>query len=356
MDSLNLQKKTWDITIPYVVAKDLKAEDIEDCIKQDLKHWVFQKEASVKQAKEGRWHYQFRGEWNERIRGVTIPRKYRCFQRCRVSLTSTGECKKFDYVMKEVTRIEGPWSDQIKKHKGMLTRKVKKVLALGAFPWQESIAESFRRQRNDLTADDRIINVMISPDGGDGRAHLAEWLLWLGLCYEVQPYDNFKEIMDAVIDHKHTGYMIDFPRALYEGDPKALAKFYAGMEKVKDGRGADPRYSSRTFQMESPAIWIFTNSKPRMSLLSASKWALWTTPYFGGPLITWDAWMGAELAKHDNAAPTRSAEATSQRMRRFASATPDLQPKTERVGAASPPPEPWLEDSGLSWDDLSEVL
>lgn len=285
-----------------------------DCIKEDVVEFKFQKEHSAAQREGGTWHYQFRGVWGDKIRGLTIPRKYPCFKGAHVSLTSgevAGRGKmdwvSWDYVQKGFSKVPGPngWSSKGGPNRGLLTRKVRKVLAFGLFPWQQHIYDSCVAQMSDDTADDRVINVMISLKGGDGRGHLGEYLMYMGVAADIMPQDNLVQLMGQVIDNKHTAYVIDFPRCCFEGDRKALARFYTAMERIKDGKGCDPRHRNRPFQMESPCIWIFTNQKPDTRLLSLSKWAFWTCEVFGGPMVRWRDGVHDIKGSHDiNTSPS----------------------------------------------------
>lgn len=316
-ESVKSQKRCWDITVPHATAVDWSPEALVDCIKEDVVDYKFQKEHSKVQQANGTWHYQFRGVWSDKIRGLTIPRKYPCFKGAHVSLTSgevAGRGKmdwvNWDYVQKGFSRVQGDgpngWDSRGKGGKrGLLTRKVRKVLALGLFPWQQFIVDSFTAQMFDETADDRVINVMISLAGNDGRGTLGEYCMYMDLAADIMPQDNVIQIMGQVIDQRHTGYVIDFPRCCFQGDRKALARFYTAMERLKDGKGCDPRNKNRPFQMESPCIWIFTNSKPDVSMLSITKWAFWTCEVFGGPMVRWRDGVHDIKRSHDiNTSPS----------------------------------------------------
>lgn len=45
---------------------------------------------------------------------------------------------------------------------------------------------------------------------------------------------------------------------------------------LKNGKVYDTRHSSRKWFVDSPVIWVFTNSEPDTELLSSDRWRLWT--------------------------------------------------------------------------------
>lgn len=65
----------------------------------------------------------------------------------------------------------------------------------------------------------------------------------------------------------------DMPRAM----PKqALHGLYTAIEQIKKGKVYDLRYHYKDWWFDSPQIWVFSNTMPDRSLLSADRWKVWT--------------------------------------------------------------------------------
>ena len=73
-------------------------------------------------------------------------------------------------------------------------------------------------------------------------------------------------------NRKPKGIFFDMPRAMSK---ESLHGFYSAIEQIKKGKLYDCRYHYKSYWIDSPRIFIFTNKLPDMKLLSADRWRLW---------------------------------------------------------------------------------
>jgi len=174
------------------------------------------------------------------------------------------------YVTKEETRVDGPWSD---KEKEIFVPRQYDGILENLRPFQTVIWNSVPNR------DYRTINVIIDHVGHNGKSSFARLMQIYGKGYVIPPLNCFKEVSQMVcnilMDHDNRDpgcFIFDIPRGLKQDD---LRSMYAGIEQIKNGIVFDTRYHYKTYDFHSPAIWVFTNTKPLMSLLSLDRWKLW---------------------------------------------------------------------------------
>ena len=154
----------YDLTIPSgkVSLDDIFKDFIKYC-----KNYVFQ----LEKGKTGYEHYQCRIRLKVRDR---ISKVIKMFPFAHVSVTST-ECKDDDfYVMKDDTRIKGPWSDK----KQRVPRQIRDIVLR---PWQQKIVDMIEKW------DTRTINIVIDEKGNIGKTILATYVGYHGLGYVLPP-------------------------------------------------------------------------------------------------------------------------------------------------------------------------
>ena len=66
---------------------------------------------------------------------------------------------------------------------------------------------------------------------------------------------------------------VDLPRAM---DKSRLNGIYTAIEQIKKGKLYDLRYNYKEWWIDSPALWVFSNIEPDMTMLSRDRWRLWT--------------------------------------------------------------------------------
>lgn len=188
------------------------------------------------------------------------------------------------YVIKEQTRVDGPWTDQTEaapqyiplQYRGLLDR---------LYPWQEKVLES----RN--VFDSRSVNLVYDPEGNHGKstcASLAE-LHYQGL--DLPPITDAKELMQVACDilmakecRTPAIVFMDLPRSM---DQKRLAPFMVAIEQIKKGHVCDVRHHYKDWWFDSPQIWVFANWMPDLKFLSKDRWKLWTIDIESMDLVTY---------------------------------------------------------------------
>lgn len=261
---------SWDFRMN---AEGLHEDVIIASLKRVAKHYVFQEE----RGDGGYVHYQGRfslikkrrkpellKDWADLELEMPVPNY--------LQPTTTGEQKRtsFSYVTKEVTRVRGPWSDKTEKEyipiqfRGMTDR---------LYPWQRHIYES------GSILDFRAVDLLYDPRGSRGKTVAAFLTMLEGKGIVVPPVNDAKELMQSCCDicmssgERSPGpFFVDMPRAM--GKDK-LYGIYSAIEQIKNGYLYDLRYNFKKWMIDSPRIWVFTNTLPDLDLLSADRWRIW---------------------------------------------------------------------------------
>ena len=252
-----------DITVPADRVKD--PGSLADIFDRHCSKWVFQ----LERGDTGYEHFQGRLRLMKQKCFNTIKLQWSQYiPGCHVSITSSEvhHSNSFNYVMKEETRIQGPWSNEDRPK--VLTRQMALFLEKELYPWQKEIEKLCHEW------DDRIVHVILDPRGCIGKSYFAEYLEYKDLAYEVPPFTVMEDIMQCCMSIKpQKAYLIDMPRGLKK---EKLSSFYAGIECLKNGVMYDKRYAFRKRRIDRPQIFIFTNCMPDKRLLSRDRWRFWT--------------------------------------------------------------------------------
>lgn len=257
----------YDFTIPV----DLySVETLQSILRKNCKRWCFQKEEGA----SGYIHYQCRISLIKRRRYSHLLKQAKegtIFLKGNFSPTSNPTFYKGDmfYVMKEDTRIEGPWSDtdEIKT----LTKQLKIFQTYELRCYQKAIM-------NEATKFDfRKINLIWDTTGNCGKSMLAEHMEYLGIAEEIPPFrmmdDIFQWVCSRGIKHGFKPcYIVDMPRGMKKDK---LGDFYSGIEVIKNGVAYDKRYQGTKCRFDRPRIFVFTNTLPCFDLMSKDRWETW---------------------------------------------------------------------------------
>lgn len=242
-----------------------------------FKQWIFQKE----RGDNGYEHWQIRGSAIHKRRIQEHSYKWRTRHGLKpgdVGIVFSDEAisptcnsvvgdkgrKTFSYVLKEDTRIEGPWrdTDEVK----VCTKSVEFLQKKGLDPWQNEILESLKNY------DHRSINVLVDKRGNIGKTTFEDWLTFHGHACDLW-FGPRKDMMEeAYAMRGKSAYTINLPRAL---NKKEMHEFWEFIEQLKDGRVRDARYKAKRMRMERPVIWIFTNDRPLLETQSMDRWKFW---------------------------------------------------------------------------------
>lgn len=261
----------WDFRMN---AEGLSEVVVIASLKRIAKHYVFQEERGEE---SGYLHYQGRfslikkrrksellKDWAELEMEMPVPNY--------LQPTMTGEHKttSFSYMLKEVTRTRGPWSD--KTEAKYIPRQFRGMLDT-LYPWQREIFESGN------VFDYRGIDLLYDPQGSRGKSIVAHVSRLMGKGIVVPPVNDATRLMQVCCeicmakgDRAPGPFFIDMPRAMGKD---RLYGIYSAIEQIKTGYLYDLRYSFKKFLIDSPRIWVFTDTLPDLSMLSADRWRIW---------------------------------------------------------------------------------
>jgi hypothetical protein len=259
------QKMGFDVTIPCT---QILYDDLIVKMKGYFKKWVFQKETY----ENGDHHWQIRGWLIHKKTCKALFKEVIPNIPGHWSMTSSTVHlgpKSFNYVMKEDTRVEGPWKDtDIMPERPPLTWQLEEFMTYELRPYQQFIFD--RTQIRDM----RHINIVYDPSGHCGKSLFCEFLEYQGVAFECPPFRSMDDMMEFVHGFPaQSCYMIDMPRGMKKDK---LGEFYSGVEILKNGVTWDTRYHGKKRRMNRPNIWIFTNTLPVMELMSVDRWNIYT--------------------------------------------------------------------------------
>lgn len=266
---------TWDFT--------LKAENIDvEKLKKDLgifcKKWCFQLE---KGSTTGYLHYQGRISLKVRKRDVKpVFKKYGYYN---IFLTPTSTtCRRDDfYVMKDETRVKGPWMDEERSVEGNETYVPRDIKRLNdGNLWRPFQSEIYNQC---LEFNEDRVNIIIHPKGMAGKTKIVRKCCIEGRGCEIPFCNDFRDVMrmafccQKAYKKKYKkdcpAFFIDIPRAI---NKEKLYQMYGAIEKLKSGFAYEDRYKYKVTYFDPPRIFVFTNSKPDLTLLSDGRWILQT--------------------------------------------------------------------------------
>lgn len=249
---------------------------LKDFLKSFCKKWGFQREIS----KGDYDHYQGRISLLEKLRITQVIQIFHDKKiMANISNTSSASAKAsmfYNYVTKEDTRIEGPWTDKnsIIKYIPRQFRNKENTL----LPWQQTVSDMFEYFKGDGFCD-RKINVIYDKQGNNGKSTLAH-LMRLHLNGVVLPSVNDGEklcqsccdIMMGKEIRTSVPVFIDLPRAM---DKSRLYGIYSAVETILSGYVYDVRHKYRDWDFDTPFVWVCTNMEPDDSMLSKDRWNVW---------------------------------------------------------------------------------
>jgi len=248
----------WDFTIPQERGT---VDEVKNKLIQNCKAWCFQLE---KGAKTGYMHYQ--GRVSLKVKARKAPA---IFTGMKWLPTSDANKDNFYYVDKEDTRVEGPWKDT-----DPVIYLPRQFRDIKLYEWQNTIKDSAN------IFEPRKIDLIFDSEGGKGKSTIASICEILHGGIDMPPLNDFKEIIALTCDicmERNTRdpkiIFFDLPRAL---DKDRLNGLYSAIEQIKKGKLYDCRYKYKSWWIDSPRCWVFSNHLPDTTMLSADRWNIWT--------------------------------------------------------------------------------
>jgi len=253
--------------------------EVKEAFKRLCKKWVFQTE----KGDTGYLHYQGRISlikkrrkpeimklWNSMELKMPFPEYF------EPTVSEEYRTGSMFYVMKEDTRVDGVFTDELEKkleeeyvpkqYRGYTDDKLR--------PFQYDIKYKFRE------FDDRRINLIYHPEGNGGKSTIASVMELEGKAIDMPPINDSKELVQVLCDICVDGKLrdpspifIDMPRAM---EKNKLSGMYTAIEQIKKGKLYDLRYHYKKWWIDSPIIWVFTNTLPNLEHLTNDRWRLFT--------------------------------------------------------------------------------
>lgn len=241
------------------------------------KNWVFQLEECPSTK---RLHFQGRCMLKDKARVTTIAGdshkagmvgSHWSETNCKV-----GE-KDFKYVMKDDSKIEGPWMDESNKLelKAVAPFEIQGITML---PWQKDLCELAK------TYDPRTIHILYDRKGGVGKSIFVDWMEFHENAFIPPILNNTKDLLQAVcsytLDMASMGkqpseiFIFDFEKTA--AGMSQLSQLYRAVESIKNGRIYDTRYKYKAIRLHKrPSVIIMTNVLPPQTFMSQDRWRYW---------------------------------------------------------------------------------
>lgn len=249
------------------------AQDVKEFLKRHCENFLFQLE------KTGDSNIHFQGRVN-----LTMRKRCETFEALfkeqftkdefyRVGCTPTsGNCRNFSYVMKEETRIKGPWSDR----PIFMGRSIFKTSEL--LPWHQEYKEIIDTyiDKFEYEFDWRTIYSIVDTEGHTRKTAFVKYLFFnygnmVGL---LDPFGTQAQNSNSIVkEGAKMIYLIDLPRSMarwvenektkksYWQYSEQCQSMFVLAERLKDGgpfKGTmygDCKY----MQMDPPLVLIFSN-------------------------------------------------------------------------------------------------
>lgn len=246
-------------------------DEMVDRLRPIFKKWTFQLE---KCPSTDRFHFQGRGSLHKKKRQPELCKMLNETDLKGMDVReSSNESLSLEifYALKTDTRVEGPWDDRTYRAPVYIPRQYRGLIDR-LHPWQNKVLES----RNDFN--DRIINFVYDKKGNNGKSTCAA----LGELHygalDLPPVGDHKELTQVACDIlmnkqcRDPGLVfVDLPRGLTM-DPKKFGPFMIAIEQIKKGHVCDVRHHYKDWWFDSPAVWVFANHLPDVSLMSRDRW------------------------------------------------------------------------------------
>lgn len=256
-------------------AEGVDQSELMKVLKQLAKHYVFQKE---KGHETGYLHYQGRLSLIKKARKAEVMKLWN--DTFEVPFPNYFEPtanapKVFDYdcyASKADSRVGEVVTDK-SAEPAYIPRQYRDKLDK-LYPFQKVIYESANKY------DDRRINMIYCPKGNQGKSTVAALCELFGRGIDLPPVNDSDKLLATCCDICYAKKVRD-PSPIFVDLPRAMNKdrlhgIYTAVELIKKGKLFDLRYAYKEWWIDSPVIWVFSNSQPDLTLLSEDRWIVWT--------------------------------------------------------------------------------
>lgn len=264
--------QTWD----FRSNKDMHSKDeIIKFLKDNCSKWVFQLEKGEENGYE-HWQGRFRLHKRKRkseLKAIMKTANFKWPNYFRPTVCENHESKRFSYVLKIDTKIDGPWADTDHLSSISQIRIPRQYRDLEMWPWQQQILDSI-----DIF-EPRKINYIYDKEGNKGKSTVAALAELMYGAINMPNVNDGEKLLASLCNicmdtNNYTPkcVLFDLPRSLSKD---RLYGMYSAFEEIKKGKLVDMRYHYTCFWIDSPQIWIFSNDLPQTKLLSSDRWLVW---------------------------------------------------------------------------------
>lgn len=255
----------FDFTAP---ASKNSVFTIKTALNNFCKSWCFQ----LEKGKEGGYEH-FQGRFS--LKTKSRKANHLNIVNAHFSPTTTLNTNNFDYVMKEDTRLEGPWTDKDEPAYVPIHYRGKMDTLR---PFQKKIIEMIQDFLKKY--DDRGINLIYCPNGNKGKSTIAHLCRLFMRGIVLPPLNDADRLIYTACNicqskniRKSVPIFIDLPRAM---NKERLYGLYSAVEVIKQGYLCDTRNKYNDWDIDTPIIFVFTNIEPELNSLSKDRWNIWT--------------------------------------------------------------------------------
>jgi len=242
--------------------------EVAEALRTIAKKWVFQ----LEQGEEtGYRHWQLRLSLIKKTRFAAFAKEVMPILPGRWSPTSNtvhAAGNQFNYVLKEQTRIQGPWKDTDAdlRPPPVLTEQLKQFAKVDKYPWQNALVDIVNAYS------ERHLHYIYDPHYNSGKSIMCEYLEYNMLAEEIPPFTLMEDIMQFVMcQHTSKCYLFDMPAAMKKDKVHQL---YSGLEMLKNGFLYDKRYNGKKRRISRPQVVVFANNLPNTDLMAPDRWQI----------------------------------------------------------------------------------
>jgi hypothetical protein len=222
---------------------------VYDKLRPYFSKFVWQQERG---AETGRLHWQGRGRLIKKLRAGPAAGELQellGLHYFKPTVTENHISGAFSYMMKEDTRVAGPWSD--KTPPPLKTSDVSFIEAAGLPPWAIDMTAILKGP-----VDPRKIYWISHTKGNGKKSAIAQYWQYHGLA-EMLPYVNsYKDFLQFSHGYAHrSAYCINLARAIgfaNDREKHEFGQFLGALESLKDGFVYDCRNSPKKEMMDRP--------------------------------------------------------------------------------------------------------
>jgi len=260
----------WEFRLSEKVDEEyINFYDVIKQLRKIAKKWGFQLEEGEK---NGYRHYQGRMSLIKKAVKNSVLKLFKDIPAPNyLEPTVSSEHKKEAfYCFKEQTRIKGPWKDD-DPEPAYIPIQYRHITEY--YPFQQDIFDNkYYNYRN--------VNYIYDIDGCIGKSSIACLATTQNNGLYIPPMlDTHKliEYVHSLLEKMPDGktpkmFIIDLPKCM---DKREMAGLYSAIEQWKTGFIYDTRYKGRQRWIDSPNIWVFSNTPPDKSCLSSDRWMIW---------------------------------------------------------------------------------